>query len=442
MAETVNPELVAVDASAKDAIYSGAPTEKKEKLGSPQSDADISSTARHDPMKELGEIRNQISYSKRVGFFFGAGTSKAIGISDIAELTTKVRAQLTQEQEKQLAIVEKCFLQKEVEKNLKLRSIEDFLNQVRLIRQITFDDENKNYDGISGAAAKLLDTTLCKTIYNIISSEEKVADISPTKMFMTWLDWFNRDFPKELFTTNYDLVFEKALEDLQVPYFDGFLGANEPFFVPQSLELDTKDQAPPTSWVRLWKIHGSLGWSWKLLANGSHKIVRQGFGAKEVPDGTELVIYPSKDKYQSSKKQPFISYLDRLKIFLSSGEGLFIVSGYSFSDEHINSVIFNGLRQNNRLHLISFFYSDAVLDETAKVACSYLNFVGLSPKKALINGVVGKWIRASSDKLLETFWSNDQSTLVLGDFKELVRFLLFTSGKQEKMEASARTSHD
>jgi NAD-dependent SIR2 family protein deacetylase len=35
----------------------------------------------HDPLKEINEVRNQLSYSKRIGFFLGAGTSKSIGIS-------------------------------------------------------------------------------------------------------------------------------------------------------------------------------------------------------------------------------------------------------------------------------------------------------------------------------------------------------------------------
>ena len=36
-------------------------------------------------------------------------------------------------------------------------------------------------------------------------------------------------------------------------------------------------------------------------------------------EDNELVIYPSKEKYDSSKKQPFIAYFDRLKNYLLSG---------------------------------------------------------------------------------------------------------------------------
>ena len=70
--------------------------------------------------------------------------------------------------------------------------------------------------------------------------------------------------------------------------------------------------------------------------------------AKKDYPNSELVIYPSRDKYESSRKQPFTSYFDRLRDFFLSGEGVFIISGYSFSDEHINELIFSCLKQNNR----------------------------------------------------------------------------------------------
>ena len=46
----------------------------------------------------------------------------------------------------------------------------------------------------------------------------------------------NRDFSKEIFTTNYDLIIEKSLEASQIPYFDGFVGSFEPFFWQESID--------------------------------------------------------------------------------------------------------------------------------------------------------------------------------------------------------------
>ncbi|MFH1856741.1 MAG: hypothetical protein ABH836_05935 [Candidatus Omnitrophota bacterium] len=50
----------------------------------------------HDPQKEICEVRNQLSYVKRIGFLLGAGTSKALNISDLPGLTKKVREKLEQ----------------------------------------------------------------------------------------------------------------------------------------------------------------------------------------------------------------------------------------------------------------------------------------------------------------------------------------------------------
>ena len=52
----------------------------------------------YDPQKEICEVRNQLSYVKRIGFLLGAGTSKALNISDLAGLTKKVREKLEEKQ--------------------------------------------------------------------------------------------------------------------------------------------------------------------------------------------------------------------------------------------------------------------------------------------------------------------------------------------------------
>ena len=43
-----------------------------------------------DVLREIRELKNHLSYSKNIGFFFGAGTSCALGIPDITTLTRNV----------------------------------------------------------------------------------------------------------------------------------------------------------------------------------------------------------------------------------------------------------------------------------------------------------------------------------------------------------------
>jgi len=386
----------------------------------------------HDPLVELLELRNQLSYSRRIGCLFGAGTSKALGVPDVESLTLSVENKIKADLKPKFQSLKKSLIDS---KKYSRVTVEELLNQVRLIRQITFGDKTKTFDGINGEEAKNLDLEICDGIYDILIEEEGKVDLSVPKKFCAWLNWLNRDFSKEIFTINYDLILERSLEALQIPYFDGFIGSNEPFFLPESLDFDSRYDSPPNSWLRLWKLHGSLGWFWKASEDGkSYKVLRLGVSAKKNLPDQELVIYPSREKYESSRKQPFIAYFDRLKAFLQNGEGLFLISGYSFSDEHINAVIFDSLKQNNRLHIIGFFYEDKYLEELKKIGLSFMNFSAFSPKKAIIKGLEGEWKLAKNEGILTDFWDVDKKELLLGDFAQLVKFLLLASGKQEKIE--------
>ncbi|MDR8389506.1 SIR2 family protein [Aliifodinibius sp. S!AR15-10] len=387
----------------------------------------MNTTSFHDVAREINELRNQLSYTKRIGFFLGAGTSKSLGISDISELTSKVRSELTSNFESTYNSIDSDL------ENLGISdiNIEDILNQTRLIRNITRNKEDRNYKGVSGKDAKELDIKLCNKIYEILIEEQDSADLNPLKRFVSWVNWLSRDFSKDIFTTNYDLLLEKALESTKIPFFDGFIGADEPFFVPESLEKYRQESTPPTSWIKLWKLHGSLGWFWKHDDGNNSRIIRLGGRGKVLKDYEEIVIYPSREKYESSRKQPFISYFDRLKLFLQSGEGVFIINGYSFSDDHINSIIFDGIKQNNRLHVIGFFYDDSVLEKINEMGNTYYNFSAYGPNKAIISGVLGEWKKENTNNLLNKVWDEDESALKLGDFKELIDFLLLTSGDEE-----------
>lgn len=381
---------------------------------------------KHDPLRELTEIRNQLSYSKRIGFLFGAGTSKSMGISDISGLTQKVEKNIVDALSPKLEKVKSHLKESE-------QHIEAILNHIRLIRQVTGNKKDKSYDTLTGEDVRSLDKTICNEIYKIISEEEDRADIKVAHKFVGWLNWLSRDYPKEIFTTNYDLIIEKSFEHLFVPFFDGFVGSHEPFFAHETLDGTSSYDRPPASWIRLWKLHGSLGWFWKKGDKGnSDRVIRLGSGAKERFPESELVIYPSKDKYESSRKQPFTSYFDKLKEFLLAGEGIFIISGYSFSDDHINEVIFNGLNQNSRLHVIGLFFDDTPIDKLVSEGKNPPNFSMLGPSKASISGMCANWKFNKEGEILTQFWEKDKETLTLGDFKELVNFLVLCSGMKDK----------
>lgn len=383
-------------------------------------------------VREIRELKSQLSYAKKIGVFMGAGTSCALGLPNIGKLTKDIESSLLGTSKTAFDIVKKDLEAKAA--GAYSISIEDILNQVRRIREITSDDVNRDFLAVTGAAAKQLDLDICKKIYELIDAEEAKADLTVPKRFFAWLSMQNRDFVTEIFTPNYDLIIEKSLESIRVPYFDGFVGSFEPFFWQESVERIIKSNDLTSNWLRLWKIHGSLSWFWKEnTVTKAYKVIRQGKVTNSSLPSNELVIYPSKEKYASSRRQPFIVYFDRLKNYLLSGELLFLISGYSFLDQHINEIIFNCMRQNSRLHVVVFFYSDDEVTRLKPSLAGYLNISVYGPKTAIIGGVLGNWLLDDGElkpkETTDTYWKKQDETLILGDFNSLVAFLVANSGR-------------
>ena len=390
-----------------------------------------------DLIREVKEFKNQLSYSKNIGFFMGAGCSCALGIPNILQLTEGVEQSLEGGEKTSFKKIQKDL--SESANNGDQINIEDILNHVRRIREITSEQKDKKYIEISGEEAKNLDIKICKMIYEILSKKEGDADFKITKQFFAWFNMQNRDYSKEVFTTNYDLIIEKALEEIQIPYFDGFVGSYEPFFWQESIDKFILKSDLTQNWIRLWKIHGSLNWFWQKNSElNTHRVIRVGKFTEVDDDDHELVIYPSKEKYDSSRKQPFIAYFDRFKKYLLNGELLFFFSGYSFSDEHINEIVFNSLRQNNRLSVTAFLYTDTEVEELFKISAPYLNLTVYGPTKAIINGVLGEW-EFDKDALKQSekadlYWDEKKNYFLLGDFAKLVTFFISNSNKKISIE--------
>lgn len=400
-------------------------------------------------VREIKELKTHLSYSRNIGFFFGAGTSCALKIPNIAELTSGIETKLVAASKINFDLVKNDLAlvttpPATTPPPIKQVNIEEILNQLRRIRELT-NDSTKEYIGVSGESAKKLDKEICINIYNIILEKEKVADLVNTKKFFAWLSILNKDFSKEVFTTNYDLIIEKSLEASNIPYFDGFVGTYEPFFWQPSVDCINLSKDDLTkNWIRLWKIHGSLNWFWKEdEITKAQRIIRIGKINDIKDEVNELVIYPSKEKYDSSRKQPFIAYFDRLKNYLLNGELLFIFTGYSFSDQHINEIIFNCLRQNNRLSILVFFYSDEEVEKLHDLTSSFMNLTVFGPKKAILNGNLGEWEFTKSELSVTTekfdhYWNETDNKLMLGDFNSLVNFLIINSGKKDAIETLAK----
>jgi calcineurin-like phosphoesterase family protein len=232
----------------------------------------------------------------------------------------------------------------------------------------------------------------------------------------------------EFFTTNYDLLLEAAFESVGLPYFDGFVGSVQPFFVPEAVDpvsgADAQMNALPSEWGRVWKLHGSVGWRYVEDAVTKNKKIIRVSGITP-STGDEVVIYPSRDKYSESRRLPYLTYLDRFRRFLASGERILLVNGYSFGDEHLNEVLHQGLQSNSRLAVHAFFHTD--IPEAAKFIANYhSNFAAMGRKAVIIGAVGGTWSKpASKPKAGGKWysWDDSKDDFLFGDFAALGAFL-------------------
>ncbi len=363
----------------------------------------MSATQAHDPRREVEKIREHLgSHEGRLAFLIGAGTSAAILDSDeeplvptVTELSKTCREAVAALGDKHAAAYDSIRAEceavlKEAAKTAKPPTIarpvnvEDILSAVRTKLSAIGDG-----DVIAGldrkklvAVEEKIRATIAKAA---LPAENRIPERLPHHQFSRWISRLGRATAIELFTTNYDTLFERALEDEHLSVFDGFVGARRPFFSAASLARSSSMPGP--TWTRLWKLHGSINWSMQSFADRSDRIVR---GAES--GGGEL-IFPSLHKYDESRKQPYASILDHLGHLLDDpGGALLVVLGYSFGDQHINEIVFDALDSRDRAHVFAIQFEELADSHPLITRATALpNLLVYGPETAVVGGVRAPW---------------------------------------------------
>lgn len=313
----------------------------------------------HDPIRQSKYLRQTLSQDKKpIGFFISAGCPLAVKmpekeqwplIPDVAGLTEYIHKELAkettvkEENERSLADAYSELL-KEVEKSGYTKAnVEDILSFLRGMLEVSRGASDIR--GFSEDELKELEKLVCQKIAGKLDVGLP-NNKTPYHKLVKWVKNIERDAPIEIFTTNYDLLLEEAFEALKVPYFDGFVGARFPFFDLRAVE----DSLVPNHWSRLWKIHGSINWYLK-----KDKDV---YRSNSLEGTDSYIIYPSHLKYDQSRKMPYLALIDRLNKFLRQTSVVLVISGYSFSDDHLNDTILNALIANPTAMVIALLYGN------------------------------------------------------------------------------------
>lgn len=154
----------------------------------------------------------------------------------------------------------------------------------------------------------------------------------------------------QLYTTNYDTLFEQAAQRMNYTIIDGFSFSYPRIFNGSNFDHDIvyrehtrikNEESFIPNVIQLFKLHGSIDWE-----KVGDKIYQ-----KESTDHP-CIIYPASEKYESSYEQPYFEMMSHLQSTLRKEGTFLIVAGFGFQDKHIQNVIKEAVIQNPNFHLI------------------------------------------------------------------------------------------
>ena len=156
----------------------------------------------------------------------------------------------------------------------------------------------------------------------------------------------DRSLPRPwVFTTNYDLFSETAMDRLGLPYANGFSGVIERRFNPatfryalaEQLDLTNRKWSAVDGFVYLCKLHGSISWT-----EDDHGLFPIRENAKPQDSG-KVMIYPTPAKQNSALGSPYADLLREFQSRIVREQSVLFTVGYSFGDQHINNIIYQAL---------------------------------------------------------------------------------------------------
>lgn len=353
--------------------------------------------ATHDPVAVATDLAAKLAArSRHVCLLLGAGTSCAAGLPDVATLRSLVLDELHGETR---ALADRLYTG---------RNLEEGLTRLRRIRALL--DAGEEFAGFTQESALDLETKLTAGVIKHLTQPAPTLDA--VNAFASWAagEFYNRAI--EVFTVNYDLLIETGLESIGASYFDGFVGSLQARFRPDLVEPRSggATEGFPNTFLRLWKLHGSLNW----LTTENGNIVRTG---SAVPQEQMAAIYPSDEKYDQSRRVPFVVLHDRLRRALAEPETLTLVCGYSFGDAHLNEVLFDAALRYPRSEIAVFCYSTIPNQLEANLQP---NVTVIAAEEAIVSGERRGW-RDPGTKGTAEIWDGGQCKL--GDFTSFSRFL-------------------
>lgn len=170
-----------------------------------------------------------------------------------------------------------------------------------------------------------------------------------------------RDSRLQIFTTNYDVCFERAAGSIGLTVLDGFSFSFPRVYDPRFFEHDIVVRGPDADSnafvpgvFQFFKLHGSVDWRW----GGGRVVIDPEVNAEDA-----CLVYPARAKYQRAFQQPHLELMARYLTTLRRPNTCLLVIGFGFADDHLSEPVLSALQSNPHLRVM-------VVDPTAEARCA------------------------------------------------------------------------
>lgn len=297
-------------------------------------------------VSDLQSLLKNIYASKNLNFLLGSGCS-AGAIPIMGDTFKKSKAKIQKKVNESEISEEYVEIFKEVENNIEL-----YLNWLKKgMDYLRYDRDKKQKCEF---VFDLVKTDLIGSIYIDYTKGEAKEVLNKYKKFYSQIFDYRKykpNNPVNIFTTNYDLFNEIALEQSSINYVNGFVGNVIREFSPNVYNLRIVDEEdkyrdqwnPLRRFVRLYKLHGSIDWIYK-----EGKIIQKTYeySSGQLLDKKNAIIYPTLEKHFETLISPYSELFREMNINLQKADTTLVVIGYGFADDHINNLIKQNLKDN------------------------------------------------------------------------------------------------
>jgi hypothetical protein len=310
-----------------------------------------------EPLVKITESFSKVLDGKNLSFLLGCGCSSyfkdkiEVGIPTMGSLAKEFLTADSFSADKEWL---KTFLRLDIENEKFAKNLESFLSALHSMYYF-YESTGLTIEPYAINLYEIIKKTKNFLISKCLneSNRDNENDNDLVKLYMLFyrkLLYRSSNLPKpNIFTTNYDLYSEIALDNLGIHYVNGFSGGIKKYFNPtifnyvlaEKMDLSQTKMSPIDNFIYLYKIHGSLNW---IQDDKDLKL----FKVREIQETTfeklskeeVVMIHPTPLKYNASLGSPYSDLFREFQKKLMQNNNVLISIGYSFSDEHINNLIY------------------------------------------------------------------------------------------------------